>query len=165
MTAARHGGKGLVALAFFGSALVLALSVPAPTSAQTTERIVIDPRTGLAINGFDPVGYFTDAQPVLGRSELEYPFAGAVWRFRNEGNRAAFAEKPEIYMPRFGGYDPMAVARGLATPGHPMIWLIAGKRLYLFRSTESRDMFVADRQPAIEAAEAKWPSVEAALVR
>ena len=32
---------------------------------------------------------------------------GAIWRFRNEGNRAAFAADPEVYMPRFGGYDPV----------------------------------------------------------
>jgi hypothetical protein len=135
------------------------MALPVVSGAQTTERIVIDPRTGLAINGFDPVGYFTEAQPVLGRSDLEYPFAGAVWRFRNEGNRAAFAAKPDVYMPRFGGYDPVGVARGLATPGHPMVWLIAGKRLYLFRNTESRDQFVAEQGEAITAAEAKWPAV------
>ena len=159
MTAAGHGGKWLVAFALFGAVLILALAPPTPTVAQTTERIVIDPRTGLAINGFDAVGYFTDAQPMLGRSDLEYPFAGAVWRFRNEGNRAAFAGKPEIYMPQFGGYDPIAVARGLATPGHPMLWVIAGKRLYLFHDTESRDRFIAEEQQAIEAASAKWPTV------
>lgn len=165
MTAARHGGKWLLVFALFGAVLVLALTLPAQTSAQTTERIVVDPRTGLAINGFDPVGYFADAQPMLGRPDLEYPFAGAVWRFRNEGNRAAFADKPDVYMPRLGGYDPMAVGRGLATPGHPMVWLIANKRLYLFRNMESRDAFIADQQQAIEAAEAKWPTVQAALVQ
>jgi hypothetical protein len=165
MTAAGHGGKWLIALALLGVAPILALAPPTRTSAQTTERIVIDPRTGLAINGFDPVGYFTDAQPMLGRPELEYPFAGAVWRFRNEGNRAAFAGKPEIYMPRFGGYDPMAIARGLAAPGHPMVWLIVDKRLYLFRNMETRDLFIGDQRQAIEAAEAKWPSVQASLVQ
>ena len=165
MTAARHGGKGLVALALLASGLVLALAPPTPTSAQTTERIVIDPRTGLAISGFDPVGYFTDAKPMLGRPDLEYSFAGAAWRFSNEGNRAAFADRPEIYMPRFGGYDPSAVARGLATPGHPLVWLIAGKRLYLFHNTESRDLFVAEQEQTSAAAEGKWPSVQAALAQ
>ena len=38
----------------------------------------------------------------------------AVWRFRNEGNRAAFAEHPEVYLPRFGGYDPVTIARGVS---------------------------------------------------
>jgi hypothetical protein len=56
---------------------------------------------------------------------------GAVWRFRNEGNRAAFAEHPEVYLPRFGGYDAVAIARGVSVPGHPLFWTITGERLYL----------------------------------
>ncbi len=35
--------------------------------AATTERIVADRHTGLAISGFDPVAYFTDAVPRMGR--------------------------------------------------------------------------------------------------
>jgi len=57
---------------------------------------------------------------------------GATWRFQNEGKRSVFAGAPEIYAPRFGGHNPMAVARGAATPGHPELWLIAEQRLYLF---------------------------------
>ena len=73
--------------------------------------------TGLAISGFDPVAYFTDGKPVFGRPDLELSLGGAVWRFRNVGNRAAFADHPEIYRPRFGGYDPVAVARGALGAG------------------------------------------------
>jgi YHS domain-containing protein len=127
--------------------------------AATTERVVVDPRRGLALSGFDPVAYFTDSKPMLGRGELEYAFAGATWRFRNEGNLAAFAEHPEVYMPIFGGYDPVAVARGVATPGHPQIWAILGERLYLFYSPEARQDFAAAPDSVVVAAERKWPVV------
>ena len=125
---------------------------------------MIDRNTGLAINGFDPVGYFTDARPMLGLPEMELAFAGAVWRFRNEGNRAAFADRPAVYMPRFGGDDPVALARCVASPGQPQLWRIVGQRLYLFHNTESRDGFSADQDQMIDAAEAKWPNVERRLV-
>ena len=127
--------------------------------AATTQRIVVDEFRGLAMSGFDPVGYFTDAKPLIGRGELEYSFAGAVWRFRNEGNRAAFVEHPEVYAPVFGGYDPVAVARGVATPGHPQIWAIVSDRLYLFYSPEARKTFTANPDNMIAAAERKWPTV------
>ena len=39
----------------------------AGVDAATTERIVTDRHTGLAISGFDPVAYFTDAVPRKGR--------------------------------------------------------------------------------------------------
>ena len=52
-----------------------------------TERLVVNRYTGLAIDGFDPVAYFTDAEAVKGLPDLEAGAAGAVWRFRNEANR------------------------------------------------------------------------------
>ena len=58
--------------------------------------------------------------------EFEASQAGAVWRFRNEGNRASFVAHPEIYGPQFGGYDPIDVARGVTVAGNPRFWLIVG---------------------------------------
>ena len=87
-------------------------SHPPAISAAASDRLVVNAHTGLAISGFDPVAYFTDAKPKIGRPDMELRLDGAVWRFRNEGNRAAFADHPEVYTPRFGGYDPVAIARG-----------------------------------------------------
>jgi hypothetical protein len=131
--------------------------------AATTERIVVDRLTGLAMSGFDPVAYFTNAQATMGRDELELAYGGAVWRFRNEGNRAAFAADPHVYMPRFGGYDPISLARGIGVPGHPEIWLIARGRLYLFSTRQARDTFAAQPERAASIAESKWPDVERGL--
>jgi hypothetical protein len=168
MTTARRKRKlppaGIFAQAGAVLGLVLLAGGSLPLLAATTERIVVDWRTGLAIHGFDPVAYFTDRKPLLGRPDLEYPFAGAVWRFHNVGNRAAFSDRPDIYAPRFGGYDPLAVARGVATPGHPLLWLIREDRLYLFHSAENRDAFAANASAAIRAADANWPKVERELV-
>jgi hypothetical protein len=145
-----------------GLAIAFALATggfPATAIAATTERIVTDWHTGLALYGYDPVGYFTDAAPVMGRAGFEYSFGGAIWRFRNEGNRAAFMAHTEIYMPRYGGYDPIAVARGVPTRGNPTIWVIDRARLYLFANAGSRNAFVADPEKAAEEAESRWPGV------
>ena len=98
-------------------------------------------------------------RPRLGSSDFELSFAGVVWRFRNEGNRAAFVANPEVYMPRFGGYDPVAVARGASAPGHAELWAIAEERLYLFYTAAARDAFAGDPGSAIGAAERVWPAV------
>jgi hypothetical protein len=161
MTAARRQRK--LAWSFLGLAL-LALAGVERTGAATTERIVIDRHRGLAIAGFDPVAYFTDAVPTVGRPEVELSYAGATWRFRNEGNRGAFAANPHVYIPRFGGYDPAAIARGTAVEGHPLLWLIVEERLYLFETMKARNVFVDDPDRAIAAAERKWPQVLRTLV-
>jgi len=162
MTTARRERKSRRFRSVWTAVLAMTLGsapVPAIVHAATTERIVVNSHTGLAIDGFDPVGYFVDAAPRVGRADLEFQFAGATWRFRNSGNRAAFVADPPVYMPRFGGHDPIAVARGVATPGHPRLWLIAQRRLYLFHSAGARDRFAANPGRAIDAAERHWPKV------
>jgi hypothetical protein len=173
MTAARQERKPARCAAFskaFAGAWVVAMIWAAgfasiPVRAATTEWVVTNRYTGLAIDGFDPVAYFVEAAPKEGRAELEFRSDGAVWRFLNEGNRSAFAAAPEVYTPRFGGHDPMALARGAATPGHPALWLIVEQRLYLFYSAEARAAFARDSEEAIEVAERNWPAVQRTLVR
>jgi len=166
MTAARHRRKSTIACVFAAAVgfLPLALLGRLAVEAATTERVVTDRHSGLAVYGFDPVAYFTDQRPLAGRPEFEYAFAGATWRFRNEGNRAAFVDRPDIYMPRYGGYDAVALARGVAIAGHPMFWLVSHDRLYLFQTPATRAVFAADPPPAVADAEAKWPAVGEALV-
>lgn len=140
-------------------ALLLFLFAGSVAGAATTERVVTDRHTGLALYGIDPVAYFTERKPVTGRPEFEHRYAGAIWRFDNEGNRAAFAADPKVYMPRFGGYDPIGIARGVSTPGYPQLWLLVENNLYLFYTVQARAAFLADPPAAIAAAEARWAQV------
>ena len=135
------------------------LAGPPACVAATTERLVVDWHTGLAISGYDPVAFFTDGRPMAGDANFEFRYAGAIWRFRNVGNRDAFAAQPDIYMPKFGGYDPLGVARGVAVAGNPDAWLINGGRLFLFYNPDQLATFSADSERIITAAEHKWPDV------
>ncbi|HML15074.1 MAG TPA: YHS domain-containing (seleno)protein [Xanthobacteraceae bacterium] len=167
MTAARRGWKPAKGLSALVLGLILGIAVcfgRGPAGAATTERLVVDRHTGLALYGFDPVAYFTDGEPLVGRPEFEFSLMGAVWRFRNEGNRAAFRDHPDVYIPAFGGHDVLAVARGAAVPGNPRYWIVRGRRLYLFENPASRDAFAADRGAVIAAAQAKWPELLKTLV-
>jgi hypothetical protein len=134
-----------------------------PIRAATTEQIVVDRHSGVAISGFDPVAYFIDGTAVLGKDAFEHTFAGVVWRFHNEGNREVFVADPEIYIPRFGGYDPVGVARGVAVPGDPRLWIMSDDRLYLFYSPEARTSFAGDARRVLTTADRKWPAVQLTL--
>jgi len=148
-----------------GLALLSLLSVAVPTGlpASTTERVVVNRFSGLAIEGFDPVAYFTEAQAMLGREEFEASQAGAVWRFRNAGNRASFVAHPDIYGPQFGGYDPIDLARGVTVAGNPRFWLVVGQRLYLFNREKSRDAFAAAPAGVLRNATQRWPGLKQSL--
>jgi hypothetical protein len=151
---------GLVLLSF-----VALVWLPSAGQAATTERVIVNRFSGLAIEGFDPVAYFTDARPEIGVVDFEASEAGAVWRFRNEGNRASFLAHPEIYGPQFGGYDPADVARGVTVAGNPRFWLISGQRLYLFNREETRTAFAANTQRLLREANQHWPALEETLAR
>ena len=155
----------LIGLALIGLVLGCGILTPLAVAAATVEPMVVNTHTGLALSGFDPVAYFTEGKPKFGRPDMELSLAGAVWRFRNEGNRAAFTDHPEVYSPRFAGYDPVAVARGASVPGHPLFWTVVGGRLYLFYDAKARAAFVAEPGRIIESAERKWPAVARTIGR
>jgi hypothetical protein len=169
MTAPRQPGKSQpVSLWRALTAILLLLCgllPPDGRASAATPVVEVNSYSGLAISGFDPVAYFGDKSPKAGRQDLELSFDGAVWRFRNEGNRAAFAEHPDVYMPRFSGYDPVAIARGASVPGHPLFWAVVAERLYLFYSEEARKEFLADPGHILDRAARKWPQVARTIAR
>ena len=134
-----------------------------PAQAATTERIVVNRFSGVAIEGFDPVGYFVDGTAEQGTAEFEANLWGAVWRFRNEGNRASFLAHPEVYGPQFGGYDPADIARGVTVAGNPRFFAIVAQRLYLFSREANRDAFAADPERFLYEVGKRWPALQQQL--
>ena len=175
MTAQRQERYGLrpriaaiALLAGGGLALICALGsgvAGMAAHAATSERVVTNRFTGLAIDGFDPVAYFVDGAPVPGLREFEAWQGGVVWRFHNEGNRASFLAHPDIYGPQFGGYDPVDAARGVTVAGNPNFWVVMGERLYLFAAEANRDAFAADPQGFLAKATTRWPALEQGLAQ
>lgn len=155
----RRHGPLLAALA-----AAMAIAGLAAASAAVTERVVADRYSGLALGGVDPVSYFADGTPQNGEPRLELTAHGAVWRFRSEGNRAAFAAHPEVYLPSFGGYDPVAVADGKPVAGQTSLWLVVGQRLYLFARDDTRAAFRADPARFLASAARQWPALRDSLV-
>ena len=156
---------GIAFIAALAGLAGLGLRPEDAAAAATTERVVLNRFTGLAIEGFDPVAYFTDARPEIGVEAYEADGQGAVWRFRNEGNRASFLAHPDIYGPQFGGYDPIDVARGVTVAGNPRFWLVSGQRLYLFGREETRNAFASDPSDVLRKARLRWPELEQSLAQ
>jgi hypothetical protein len=166
MTAQRQERYGWgPGVAFFAllAGFFAAFSVDFAADAATTERVVVNRYSGLAIEGFDPVAYFTDQLATQGLPDFEAAESGAVWRFRNEGNRASFVSHPEVYGPQFGGYDPVDVGRGVTYAGNPRIWLVVNQRLYLFGREDSRNAFAANPSRFLKEAAGRWPALEEGL--
>ncbi len=121
-------------LAYAGVAFVLGRG----RRRSADRRIVVDWHTGSRSTATTRSPFSPTASRCRAVADLELRYGGAVWRFSNVGNRAAFAATPNVYMPQYGGYDPVGVARGVAVAGNPNVWLITGQRLFLFYDSARR---------------------------
>src|SRR3954452_16913855 len=64
----------------------------------------------LAIQGYDPVAYFTDGKPTKGLPEFEYQWDEHRYRFASAEHRDMFKADPVRYAPQFGNFCAMALA-------------------------------------------------------
>lgn len=112
-----------------------------------------------AVDGYDPVAYFTDGKPVEGSSEFEAEYEGATWRFVSAANRDAFVADPSKYAPQYGGYCAWAVSQGYTAKGDPQHWRIVDGRLYLNYNADVQQKWEKDVPGFIKAADANWPKV------
>jgi len=142
-------------LAALGAApLALALVRPALAA---TPRIYAE--GGVAIDGTDPVAYFTEGGPVVGAPGISLDWSDVTWRFASEANRAAFQEDPEAYAPQYGGWCAWAVAEGYTASTVPEAWRIVDGKLYLNFSRRVQRRWERDIPGNIARADANWPGV------
>src|SRR6266480_2119099 len=82
-----------------------------PTFAQTKTLFNLD-KNGVAIQGYDPVAFFTDNKPVMGKPEFPSRHNGALYYFVSKEHRELFKGDPAKYEPVFGGYCAYGVSKG-----------------------------------------------------
>jgi len=117
----------------------------------------------VAIQGYDPVAYFTDGRATMGSPTISKKWLGATWYFVSVQHRDAFISEPVRYAPQFGGFctGGMSVKEASANLDPEAFRIVDGK-LFLFSGKEGlEEDFDANPAPVIAKAEAVWPAVEA----
>lgn len=133
---------------------------PALASADQVNQTLLG---GVAIDGYDPVAYFTDGRPVEGSSEHAVDWNGAEWRFASAEHLEMFKADPEKYAPAYGGYCAWAVSQGYTASIDPEAWKIVDGRLYLNYNREIQQRWEADIPGFIKAADGNWPKIKSEL--
>lgn len=113
----------------------------------------------VAVDGYDPVAYFTSGAPAKGDADFSYAYNGAEWRFTSAENLEKFKADPEAYAPQYGGYCAWAVSQGYTAPGSPKSWTIVNGKLYLNYNDKVQADWEKDIPGFIEKANANWPGV------
>jgi YHS domain-containing protein len=115
--------------------------------------------TGLAIDGYDPVAYFTESKPVKGQRAFTFEFEGATYRFQSAAHRELFAKEPKKYVPQYGAFCAWAVSRGYTADTDPLAWRIVDGRLYLNYNFSVKEQWEQDIPGNISKADTNWPGL------
>jgi len=116
-------------------------------------------KNGLALQGYDPVAYFTDGKPLKGSPKITTKFEGATYYFATVDHRAQFTGDPAKYAPAFGGYCGYAASINRLSPIDPNFWQIVDGRLVLQHNQHAYDLFNKDLAANEKLAQGNWPSL------
>ncbi len=87
----------------------------------------------VAIQGYDPVAYFTQKKAVKGKTTLASTYEGVTYYFSSQANKEAFVKNPSGYEPQYGGWCAFAMGDyGKKVEVDPETFKILDGKLYLF---------------------------------
>lgn len=87
----------------------------------------------LALQGYDPVAYFTQKKAVKGKKELSVVHEGVLYYFASNADKELFVKNPSAYEPQYGGWCAYAMgANGEKVEVDPETFKIVNGKLFLF---------------------------------
>ena len=158
-------GLSICLMVFVCIAVDLSINVNDVEASVQSRRVVIDPNSGLAIWGYDPVAYHTDQKAVKGKHDYEFVWNNVSWVFASQANLEVFKADPDLYAPQFGGHGALAMARGYLSASNPKVWALYKDRLYLFYSFPARAAWAQALEQHIQRGIASWQKLEPTLTR
>jgi len=78
----------------FSLLVTIAVSCGTPSDEGKPNHYLVE---GVAIEGYDPVAYFTQSEAVKGNSEYSLKHNGITYHFASEENKALFEKNPDKY--------------------------------------------------------------------
>ena len=117
------------------SIIVLVALMSLPTFAQTAAKRAkeYNLENKVAIQGYDPVAYFTQKKALKGKTTLATTYEGVVYYFATQTNKEAFVKTPSSYEPQYGGWCAYAMgSSGEKVEIDPETFKILDGKLYLF---------------------------------
>ena len=114
--------------------LLLAGSLGQSLNAQTDKRVQNTNLTnGVAIDGYDPVAYFTQGKAVKGNKQFVVYANGVTYYCSSSQNKALFEKDYSKYEPQYGGWCAYAMGSyGEKVEVDPETFKIVNGKLYLF---------------------------------
>ena len=151
-----------VRLLTIGGHVVLAVLAAEPVAAIDLGAVNTGYFGNVAIEGYDPVAYFTEGKATKGSERYSYEWLGASWHFASDEHRRLFEADPISYAPQFGGLCAEGMAYNEMTVNiEPEVWQIIDGKLYITAGAA----FGEDMSAIKPKAEENWPGVASELTQ
>jgi YHS domain-containing protein len=117
--------------------IIMAGMVPTTSFGQQANRLAqFNLENKIAIQGYDPVAYFTQSKAVKGKKDLAVVAEGITYYFSSVENKELFKKDFKKYEPQYGGWCAYAMgATGEKVEIDPETFKILNGKLYLFYHT------------------------------
>ena len=115
--------------------ILLVAFISATTFGQTASKRITEFNLDkkVAIQGYDPVAYFTQKKAVKGKATITSTYEGVIYNFSSQANKETFAKNPSGYEPQYGGWCSYAMgANGEKVEVNPETFKIVDGKLNLF---------------------------------
>ena len=142
--------------------LAAAVTLAVATTALAAGPELNASSTGLALQGYDPVAYFTQGEATKGSYKITTIHNDATYWFSSEEHKATFEANPDAYVPEYGGYCAFGAAMGFKFDGDPHHWKIVDGELYLNLSKDIQERWSTDIPGFIQQADNNWETIEEA---
>jgi YHS domain-containing protein len=129
------------------------------TSVFAKNLVNVAGASGIALDGYDPVAFFTDNKPMNGDPAITATHGGATYFFTSKEHKAKFEADPQKYVPQFGGYCAFGVAIDALFPVDINTWQIRDGKLYLNLNPMVLEQFNKDIKGYVAKAEKNWPGL------
>jgi YHS domain-containing protein len=139
--------------------LIVTIALGFACGAAFAKELVNTDGSGLALQGYDAVGFFTVGTPLLGIATFTSTYQGATYRFATAEHKALFDKDPGKYAPVYGGYCAYGVAKNGLAPVEISTWQIVDGRLTLNKNAAIKKAFDADIAGHTRDAQANWPGL------
>lgn len=154
---------GVCALLIAGCTSVAHRPIPSTTAGAPMQGrflVNVDDR-GVALQGYDPVGFFVENRPVKGDPSHASAYRGAIYWFASSENQREFEREPAKYEPQFGGFCGYAASIDTISPISVDYFQVLDGRLVLQHNAKAFRLWNQDVAANLKKADANWPGLVA----
>lgn len=121
------------------------------------------PASGVALEGYSPVSYFTKGVAEKGDPRFSAEHKGAIYHLTSQDQLDRFMKNPDRYEPQCGGWCAFGMSVEDKFPVDPTKFRVVDNRLYLFLNNEEINAFdlwnQGDERELVNKAQSHWKKV------